>query len=68
MSLPERKPTRLRGYDYSSPGAYFITLCVKDGKELLSHITVGDDVGIVPYCFVTPKTLLVADDCIAIYT
>jgi len=25
--LPERKPTRLSDYDYSSPDAYFVTVC-----------------------------------------
>jgi REP element-mobilizing transposase RayT len=44
--LPKRKPTRLRGHDYSTPGAYFITICVKDRKELLSKITVGQ--GLAP--------------------
>ena len=34
MDLPKRKPTRLRGYDYSSAGAYFLTICVKDRKQL----------------------------------
>ena len=48
MELPIRKPTRLKGYDYSEPGAYFVTICVKDRKPLLSEITVGDDEGIVP--------------------
>ena len=48
MDLPKRKPTRLKGYDYSTPGAYFITICTKDRKELLSKIIVGDDEGIVP--------------------
>ena len=47
MELPKRKPTRLKGYDYSTPGAYFITICVKDRKQLLSKI-VGDDAHIVP--------------------
>ncbi len=32
MELPKRKPTRLKGYDYSSAGAYFITICTKDRK------------------------------------
>lgn len=45
--FPKRKPNRLRDYDYSTPGAYFITICVKDRKQLLGKI-VGDDVGIVP--------------------
>ena len=48
MDLPKRKPTRLRGYDYSTSGAYFLTICVKDKKQLLSKIIVGDDAHIVP--------------------
>ena len=47
-NFPIRKPTRLKEYDYSSPGAYFITICVKNRKQLLGHI-VGDDAYIVPY-------------------
>ncbi len=46
MDLPKRKPTRLKEYDYSSPGAYFITICTKDRKQLLSHIVVGQ--GLAP--------------------
>ena len=47
MIFPKRKPTRLKGYDYSAKGAYFITICVKDREELLSKI-VGDGVLDVP--------------------
>ena len=36
-----RKIIRLQGYDYSSNGAYFITICVKDGRMLLGTIDVG---------------------------
>ena len=35
MELNKRKPNRLTGYDYSQNGAYFITICVKDKRELL---------------------------------
>ncbi len=45
--LPKRKPNRLKGYDYGAPGAYFITICTKDRKNLLSKILVGDDAHIV---------------------
>lgn len=38
MGLPERKPNRLRNYDYSTPGAYFITICTQDRKCILSRI------------------------------
>lgn len=34
MDLPKRKPNRLPEYDYSTPGAYFITFCTKDRKNL----------------------------------
>ncbi len=46
--LPKRKPIRLKDYDYSTLGAYFITICVKDRKQILSKIIVGDDAHIVP--------------------
>ena len=32
--LPKRKNNRLKNYDYSSSGAYFITICTKDRKIL----------------------------------
>ncbi len=45
--IHRRKPTRLRGYDYSHPGAYFVTVCtasrafpfgnVIDGKMQLNN-------------------------------
>ena len=38
MNLPERKPTRLKGYDYSTPGAYFITICTHNKKHLFGDI------------------------------
>ena len=48
MELPKRKRIRLEGYDYSSCGAYFVTICVKDRHKLLGKIIVGDDAHIVP--------------------
>ena len=49
MTLPDRKPLRLKEYDYSSPGAYFITICTKEHRQILSAIApVGDDAHIVP--------------------
>ena len=32
MELPKRKPNRLPNFDYSTPGAYFVTICAKDKK------------------------------------
>ena len=46
MGLPQRKPTRLKDYDYSRSGAYFITLCVQDRRPILSRIAVGE--GLAP--------------------
>ena len=42
MELPKRKPTRLRNYDYNIPGAYFITICTQDKRQILSRIVGGD--------------------------
>ncbi len=36
--LPKRKPNRLKNFDYSQNGAYFITICTKDKKNFLSRI------------------------------
>lgn len=38
-----RKPSRLKNYNYSSQGVYFITVCTIDRKCILSQI-VGDGV------------------------
>ena len=43
MELPKRKPIRLSDYDYSSPGAYFVTICTNNRQCILSRITVGAD-------------------------
>ena len=37
-----RKSTRLKGYDYSTPGAYFVTICTRDRMRLLSEIVKTD--------------------------
>ena len=36
--LPKRKLLRLRNFDYSNPGAYFITICTHNRKCILSHV------------------------------
>ena len=35
MYLPKRKHARLKDYDYSQNGAYYITMCTKDKQQLL---------------------------------
>jgi len=37
-TFKKRKLTRLRSYDYSENGYYFITLCTEDGKEYFGKI------------------------------
>ena len=39
--LPKRKCPRLKNYDYSSNGCYFITICTKDKKHLFGKYDVG---------------------------
>lgn len=36
--LPRRKPARLKKFDYSTNGAYFITICTEKRKNILSTI------------------------------
>ena len=38
---PKRKQTRLKEYDYSNPGAYFVTICTKRHKPILGNIKDG---------------------------
>jgi len=47
MKLPVRKANRLKNFDYSSNGMYFITICTKNKEHILCSI-VGDGVPDVP--------------------
>lgn len=47
MDLPKRKPTRLKWYDYSQRGAYFVTICTQNKKHLLGEI-VGEGFHALP--------------------
>ena len=38
MELPKRKSPRISGYDYSTNGAYFITVCTKDKIPLFGPV------------------------------
>ena len=38
MDFPKRKQNRLNEFDYSSNGAYFITICTQNRRCVLSHI------------------------------
>jgi len=41
--LPKRKHPRLKEYDYSSVGAYFITICVEDMRKILGEVVGRND-------------------------
>ena len=62
--LPIRKNLRLKDYDYSSNGLYFVTICNEHRKNLLSTIVGGDDLGapkkiiLKPYGKVVEKYIL----------
>ena len=34
MTFPQRNPNRLTDYDYSTPNAYFLTICTENRKNL----------------------------------
>ena len=38
IQLPKRKNNRLKNYDYSKQGAYFVTICTKDKRSILSKV------------------------------
>ena len=56
--VPIRKTPRLKEFDYSTSGYYFITICTKDRKEILSRI-VGATVLGRPYVKLTETGKLV---------
>jgi REP element-mobilizing transposase RayT len=40
--LPDRQSHRLRGYDYSAPGSYFLTVCTKDRRYRFGDVVDGE--------------------------
>ena len=38
---PKREHPRLKNYDYAQTGAYFVTFCTKDRKNILSTVGRG---------------------------
>ncbi len=41
MPMHNRRSIRLKGYDYSQEGLYFITICTQDRQPWFGHITNG---------------------------
>ncbi len=42
-NLPKRKPIRIKSFNYSSIGAYFITICTQERKRILSEVVKTDN-------------------------
>ncbi len=53
MQLPKRKNIRLKNYDYSQNGAYFVTICTHNKECLFSNA--GADFKFAPAFFVYYK-------------
>jgi putative transposase len=39
--LPDRQTPRMQNYDYSDPGYYCVTICIRDQRKLLGKIADG---------------------------
>ena len=46
QQYPQRKWARIKNYDYSDSGYYFITICTKDRKCFLSNLMPDADGGV----------------------
>jgi len=40
--VPYRKSKRVKGYDYTSPGSYAITICAHNGRAIFGKVTDGE--------------------------
>jgi REP element-mobilizing transposase RayT len=40
--IHRRRSTRLRGYDYTQPGAYFVTICAHQRDEIFGEVINGE--------------------------
>ena len=70
-TLPQRKSIRLKHYDYSQNGAYFITVRTQEGRKLFGEVVGRDDpgassdldFGTPPYVALSPYGVVV-DKCV----
>ena len=60
-TLPRRKPYRLKEYDYSSVGAYFVTICTENRIPCLSEIIVGTSIARPPELHLRPYGKIVEE-------
>jgi len=54
--IHHRKSIRLKGYDYSRSGLYFITICTQNREYLFGEIAVGADLRVCPNNATTGET------------
>lgn len=67
-NIHHRKSIRLKGYDYSQAGLYFITICVQDRKCLFGKIEEIENVGVENFQPLQPEMILndagkIANEC-----
>ena len=59
--LPQRKRLRLKNFDYSTPGAYFITICTHNRKCTLSRVVgaihESPEIELMDYGKITDETI-----------
>ena len=61
MESPKRKNNRLPNYDYGSEGCYFVTICIKDRRPIVSDFVGVDVLGdpqrikLLPYGIIADK-------------
>ena len=67
MNEPIRKTPRLTAYDYSYPGAYFVTICTKERRKILCDI-VGEGLCALPSVVMTPIGKVVEDSILYLHT
>ena len=64
-NLPQRKHPRLDAYDYSTAGAYFITICTQNRRCLLSRVVgrglAPAEIQLTPYGIVAREQLLLLE-------
>jgi len=61
--LPKRKSTRLIGFDYSTGGAYFVTICTQNREQILSDIVkVGEGLAPPEYSTILKPCGKIADE------
>lgn len=55
-NLPARRRNRLKDYDYSTPGAYFITVCTRGRARILSRVQFSSNDTMIPLMVRAIKT------------